>query len=157
MAVTTEIALSRFLLNGGNLQCNHFLVKDDEPLFYHIGVRGMHAEVREAVSKLINTSRSAEPRHPQVRSESSVGSIPRPLMTGSWVGRPGLRKTLPVPPTTRSCALAETQNSRACLSAAVDGFQEPDLPCGNSRTALLTESVMLARWAMLLWGSMKTL
>jgi flavorubredoxin len=31
-------------------------VKDDEPLLFHTGLRGMHAEIREAVSKLINLS-----------------------------------------------------------------------------------------------------
>jgi flavorubredoxin len=35
------------------LQFNHFLIKDDEPLLFHTGLRGMHAEIREAVSKLI--------------------------------------------------------------------------------------------------------
>ena len=41
---------------SANLQFNHFLVKDDEPLLYHTGLRGFHAEIREAVSKLINVS-----------------------------------------------------------------------------------------------------
>jgi flavorubredoxin len=40
----------------GNLQFNHFLVKDDEPLLFHTGLRGMHREIREAVSKLIHLS-----------------------------------------------------------------------------------------------------
>jgi flavorubredoxin len=31
-------------------------VKDDEPVLFHSGLRGMHAEIREAVSKLINLS-----------------------------------------------------------------------------------------------------
>jgi hypothetical protein len=38
------------------MQFNHFLVKDDEPLLFHTGLRGMHAEIREALSKLINVS-----------------------------------------------------------------------------------------------------
>ena len=38
------------------MQFNHFLVKDDEPLLFHTGLRGMHAEIREAVSKIINVS-----------------------------------------------------------------------------------------------------
>jgi flavorubredoxin len=58
MAVTTEIAPNIFRISifaqWGNLQFNHFLVKDDEPLLFHTGLRGMHAEIREAVSKLIN-------------------------------------------------------------------------------------------------------
>jgi flavorubredoxin len=58
--VTTEIAPNVYRISifaqQGNLQFNHFLVKDDEPLLFHTGLRGMHAEIREAVSKLINLS-----------------------------------------------------------------------------------------------------
>jgi flavorubredoxin len=58
MAVTTEIAPDVYRISvfapRGNVQFNHFLVKDDEPLLFHTGLRGMHAEIREAVSKLIN-------------------------------------------------------------------------------------------------------
>ena len=60
MAITTEIAPNIYRISifaqWGNLQFNHFLVKDDEPLLFHTGLRGMHAEIREAVSKLINLS-----------------------------------------------------------------------------------------------------
>jgi flavorubredoxin len=60
MAVTTEIAPNIYRISifaqWGNLQFNHFLVKDDEPLLFHTGLRGMHAEIREAVSKIINLS-----------------------------------------------------------------------------------------------------
>jgi hypothetical protein len=60
MAVTTEIAPNIYRISifaqWGNLQFNHFLVKDDEPLLFHTGLRGMHAEIREAVSKLIPLS-----------------------------------------------------------------------------------------------------
>ena len=53
MAVTTEIApnISRISVFApwGNLQFNHFLVNDDEPLLFHTGLRGMHAEIRESV------------------------------------------------------------------------------------------------------------
>ncbi len=64
MPVISEIAPSIFRISifapRGNLQFNHFLVKDDEPLLFHTGLRGMHAEILEAVSKLINV---AELRH----------------------------------------------------------------------------------------------
>jgi len=57
MAVTTEIAPDVYRISifaqWGNLQFNHFLVKDEEPLLFHTGLRGMHAEIREAVAKLI--------------------------------------------------------------------------------------------------------
>ena len=46
MAVTTEIAPNIYRISifaqSGNLQFNHFLVKDDEPLLFHTGLRGMH-------------------------------------------------------------------------------------------------------------------
>ncbi len=58
MAVTTEITPDIYRISifapRGNVQFNHFLVKDDEPLLFHTGLRGMFAEVREAVSKLID-------------------------------------------------------------------------------------------------------
>jgi flavorubredoxin len=37
-----------------NLTFNHFLVKDDEPLLFHAGLRRMFPIVREAVSKVID-------------------------------------------------------------------------------------------------------
>src|SRR3954452_22706502 len=37
-----------------NLQFNHFLIKDDEPLLFHTGMRRMFPAVREAVAKLID-------------------------------------------------------------------------------------------------------
>lgn len=60
MAVITEIAPNIYRVSIyaelANLQFNHFLVKDDEPLLFHTGLRGMHTEIREAVSKLISLS-----------------------------------------------------------------------------------------------------
>ncbi len=60
MAVITEIAPNIYRISifaqPHNLQFNHFLVKDDEPLLYHTGLRGMYAEIREAVSRLINVT-----------------------------------------------------------------------------------------------------
>jgi flavorubredoxin len=60
MAVTTEIAPNVYRISifaqRGNLQFNHFLVRDEEPLLFHTGLRGMHAEIREALSKLISVS-----------------------------------------------------------------------------------------------------
>lgn len=37
-----------------NLQFNHFLVVDDEPLLYHTGMRRMFPEVHEAVKRVID-------------------------------------------------------------------------------------------------------
>lgn len=60
MTVTTEIAPNIYRISifaqRNNLQFNHFLVNDDEPLLFHTGLRGMQLEIREAVSKLIRLS-----------------------------------------------------------------------------------------------------
>jgi flavorubredoxin len=40
-----------------NLQFNHFLVRDDEPLLFHTSLRGMFPIVREAVSRLIDPAK----------------------------------------------------------------------------------------------------
>ncbi len=39
-----------------NLAFNHFLVKDDEPLLFHAGLRSMFPLVREAVAKVDRSS-----------------------------------------------------------------------------------------------------
>lgn len=40
-----------------NLQFNHFLVRDEEPLLFHTGLRRMFPLVREAVGKVIDPAR----------------------------------------------------------------------------------------------------
>ena len=61
MAGVTEVAPDVYRISVyaplGNLQFNHFLVKDDEPLLFHTGLRGMFPDVREAVSQVIDPSR----------------------------------------------------------------------------------------------------
>jgi len=37
-----------------DLQFNHFLIKDDEPLLFHTGTRRMFPEVRDAIAQLID-------------------------------------------------------------------------------------------------------
>ena len=39
-----------------NLQFNHFLIKDDEPMLYHAGLKQMFPALLEAVSKIISPS-----------------------------------------------------------------------------------------------------
>jgi flavorubredoxin len=39
------------------LQFNHFLVVDEEPLLYHAGLKGMFAPLREAVARVLDPSR----------------------------------------------------------------------------------------------------
>ena len=61
MARLTEIAPDVYRISvlypEINLQFNHFLVKDDEPLLFHTGLRRMFPEVREAVASLIDPAR----------------------------------------------------------------------------------------------------
>ena len=60
MATVTEIAPDIYRISvfvpEFNLQFNHFLVKDDEPLLFHTGYRGHFSEVREAVASVMDPS-----------------------------------------------------------------------------------------------------
>ena len=40
-----------------NLQFNHFLVRDEEPLLFHTGLRRMFPELREGVAKVLDPAR----------------------------------------------------------------------------------------------------
>lgn len=61
MATVSEIAPGvhriSILLSQINLQFNHFLVVDEEPLLYHTGMRRMFPEVLEAVSRVIDPAK----------------------------------------------------------------------------------------------------
>jgi flavorubredoxin len=62
MSVTIdEIAPDVFRLSAYvsqfDLQFNHFVVKDDEPLLYHAGMRSMFPELREALARVIDPAR----------------------------------------------------------------------------------------------------
>jgi hypothetical protein len=37
-----------------DMQFNHFLVRDEEPLLFHAGLKGMFPALKEAVGKLID-------------------------------------------------------------------------------------------------------
>ena len=58
MALITEISPGihriSIMFREINLQFNHFLVIDDEPLLYHTGMRRMFPEVLEAVKRVID-------------------------------------------------------------------------------------------------------
>ncbi len=60
MVSTTEIAPDVFRISifvpEYNLEFSHFLVRDDEPLLFHAGLRGMFPVLREQVSRLIDVS-----------------------------------------------------------------------------------------------------
>ncbi len=51
--VVTEIGQDLYRLSiyvpDFDLQFNHFLINDDEPLLYHAGLKGMFEPLREAV------------------------------------------------------------------------------------------------------------
>jgi flavorubredoxin len=57
MSQITEIApdiyrISTFI-TGGNLQFNQFLVRDEQPLLFHTGMKGLFPVVRDAVTTLL--------------------------------------------------------------------------------------------------------
>jgi flavorubredoxin len=58
MTTVTEIAPDVFrictLIPEFNLQFNQFLVRDEEPLLYHTGMRALFPQVRDAVASLID-------------------------------------------------------------------------------------------------------
>ncbi len=59
--VVTEIGPDLYRLSiyvpEFDLQFNHFLIDDDEPLLYHAGLKGMFPQLREAVTKVLDPSR----------------------------------------------------------------------------------------------------
>lgn len=58
MAVITEIGPDLYRISiyvpDFNLQFNHFLVKDEEPLLYHAGLKGMFPPLRDAVASILD-------------------------------------------------------------------------------------------------------
>ncbi|MGC9942108.1 MAG: MBL fold metallo-hydrolase [Verrucomicrobiota bacterium] len=58
MTAINEIAPDLFRLSiyvpNINMQFNHFLVRDEEPLLFHAGLKGMFTALREAVATLID-------------------------------------------------------------------------------------------------------
>ena len=59
--VVTEIGPDLYRLSiyaaDFDLQFNHFLVVDDEPLLYHAGLKAMFPQLREAVSQVLDPAR----------------------------------------------------------------------------------------------------
>ena len=60
MTQITEIAPDIFristFISEGNLQFNQFLVRDEQPLLFHTGMKGLFPVVRDAVATLIDPS-----------------------------------------------------------------------------------------------------
>ena len=61
MISTTEIAPDVYRISVFvpeiNLEFSHFLVRDEEPLLFHAGLRGMFPVVREEISRLLDVSK----------------------------------------------------------------------------------------------------
>jgi flavorubredoxin len=61
MTSITEIAPDVFRISifmpGINLEFSHFLVRDDEPLLFHAGLRSMFSPLRDAASRLVDTTK----------------------------------------------------------------------------------------------------
>lgn len=61
MTTVHEIAPDLFRLSiyvpDFNMQFNHFLVRDEEPLLFHTGLRAMFPALREAVARLIDPAK----------------------------------------------------------------------------------------------------
>ncbi len=60
MSQVTEIAPDIFkistFIKEANVQFNQFIVRDEEPLLYHTGMKGLFTTIKEAVSELIDPS-----------------------------------------------------------------------------------------------------
>lgn len=54
--IATDVYRISVFVQEINLQFNHFLIKDDEPMLYHAGLKQMFPMVLEAVSKIIPPS-----------------------------------------------------------------------------------------------------
>lgn len=54
--ITPDIYRISTFIPEGNLQFNQFLVRDEQPLLYHTGMKGLFPVVRDAVATLIDPS-----------------------------------------------------------------------------------------------------
>jgi flavorubredoxin len=52
--IATDLYRISLYVKDFDLQFNHFLIKDDEPLLFHTGMRGMFPLVRDAVARVID-------------------------------------------------------------------------------------------------------
>jgi flavorubredoxin len=84
MASTTEIASDVYRISDYvpeiNLEFSHFLVRDDEPLLFHAGLRGMFPALHEAVSRLIDVSKLRHVSFSHFESDECGG-------LNEWLGR----------------------------------------------------------------------
>jgi len=54
--IAPDVFRISFFVAEMNLQFNHFIIKDDQPMLYHAGMKKMFPALRDAVSSLINPS-----------------------------------------------------------------------------------------------------
>ena len=55
--ISTDVYRLSIYVPPFNLQFNHFLVKDDEPLLFHAGLKAFFPDLKEAVASVIDPSR----------------------------------------------------------------------------------------------------
>jgi len=55
--IASDVYRISVYLSQYNLQFNHFLVLDDEPLLYHTGLRQVFPELREGIGQIMNPNR----------------------------------------------------------------------------------------------------
>ncbi len=79
MISTTEIADDLFRISVFvpeiNLEFSHFLIRDDEPMLFHAGLRGMFPILREQVSRLIDLSKLRHIGFSHFTADSRVSHI----------------------------------------------------------------------------------
>lgn len=96
MTTITEIAPDLFRLSIHvpelDLQFNHFLVRDQQPLLFHAGLKGMFPQLRDAVATLIDPAAlryvawATSRRMRSAASISGSNSRRRPSLSApSWV------------------------------------------------------------------------
>jgi hypothetical protein len=68
-----------------DMQFNHFLARDEEPLLFHTGLKGMFPALREAVGKLIDPANCAPSRGVTLSPTNAA----RSTSGCNWLRRPG--------------------------------------------------------------------
>jgi flavorubredoxin len=92
--VVSEIAPDIYRISGFvpeiNLQFNHFLVKDEEPLLFHTGLKDMFPLVREGVASVLDPSQIRWIAFSHTESDE-CGALPEWLQIAPAGRRPPLR------------------------------------------------------------------
>ena len=102
MAVTTEIAPNIFRISifapSGNLQFNHFLVNDDEPLLFHTGQydiqRSGYRCIVEVALKQRSEEYQVESRWPTFSEIGKLGLFAVGFPTGDSISSSGRNRAM---------------------------------------------------------------